>query len=392
MQRGLRFNQAIKRDIVRAADPLLRLVTTSYATVTGDRRLDHRLRSIDPNAPLRILIVRLDTIGDVLLSEPAFRSIRKHYPNATIDLIASPISAQVIQGTDAIDRIIPFQAPWHAAWRGQSVSKEDATRTIDMIRRLRAEHYDLGFELRADIRDIAFLFATGARVKIGDSWRGGGWMLDIDAGAPVEAHRVEFALAIAAAAGADPTPSAPTIALSSEDRSSATHHLGDLAGTRYVVFHMGAGFASKCLPVDRFARLATWFGRDRAIVVVGGKGERTLVDELKSLTSVPIHDLVGPLSMKETAAVLEKAELFIGNDSGPMHLAAAVQTPVVTFFGPSEPHKYGPYGIRHELLEVELACRPCDHVHCIHSEFLCMTRLPITEIVRAAEKLVPATV
>ncbi|MCS6802615.1 MAG: glycosyltransferase family 9 protein [Chloroflexota bacterium] len=382
----LRLTQRRKRTILGAVEPLLKLGWAGWGVLSGDRRRRCRREDL-PHDGLKILVVRLDTIGDVLLSEPALRAIRARFPRSEIHLITSPAGAAVVEGTAAVDRIIAFRAPWHAAWRGQRVGVRDVLATAQMIRALRAERYDLGIELRADFRDIAFLAVTGARVTVGDSWRGGGWLLTVDARAPVEAHRVEFALAIAAAAGADPTPSRPQIVLSESDRAAAARALAPLAGRRFVAFHLGAGFASKCLPVEHFAKVAGKLGRERAVVVIGGADERPLVEQFRRLAPVPVLDLVGRLSLKETAALLERADLFVGNDSGPMHLAAAVGRPIVTFFGPSEPHKYRPYGVVQRLLEIDLPCRPCDHVHCVHEEFFCMTRIAPSEIVEAAEEL-----
>jgi lipopolysaccharide heptosyltransferase II len=384
--RRLRLTQRRKRTLLRAVEPLLKLGWAVWGILSGDRARRCRLEAL-PRDGLKILVVRLDTIGDVLLSEPALRAIRARYPQSEIHLLTSPAGAAVVAGTSAVDRIVAFRAPWHAAWRGQRVGLGDALATVRMIRALRAERYDLGIELRADFRDIALLTASGARVTVGDAWRGGGWLLTVDAHAPVEAHRVEFALAIAAAAGADPTPSRPRIVLSEADRAAAERALAPLAGRRFVAFHLGAGFASKCLPVERFAKVASKLGRERAVVVIGGAEERPLVEQLRRLAPVPVVDLVGALSLKETAALLERADLFVGNDSGPMHLAAAVGRPIVTFFGPSEPHKYRPYGVVQRLIEIDLPCRPCDHVHCVHDEFLCMTRIAPSEIVEAAEEL-----
>ncbi|GIW05578.1 MAG: ADP-heptose--LPS heptosyltransferase [Dehalococcoidia bacterium] len=387
--RRLRLTQRRKRKILSAVEPLLRLGWAGWSVLSGDQSRRCRLEDL-PGDGLKILVVRLDTIGDVLLSEPALRAIRARFPRSTIHLITSPAGAALIEGTPAVDRIIPFRAPWHAAWRGQRVGLRDALAIARMVRALRAERYDLGIELRADFRDILFLAAAGARVTVGDSWRGGGWLLTVDAGAPVEAHRVEFALAIAAAAGADSAPSRPRIVLSEADRAAAARALAPLDGRRFVAFHLGAGFASKCLPVDRFAKVAGKLGRERAIVVIGGAEERPLVEELRRLAPTPVLDLVGALTLKETAALLERADLFVGNDSGPMHLAAAVGRPIVTFFGPSEPHKYRPYGVVQRLIEIDLPCRPCDHVHCVHDEFLCMTRIAPSEIVEAADDLLAA--
>ena len=388
--RRFALTQRRKRRLLALAEPLLRLLWRGWQLLSGDGARRCRREDLPPDG-LKILVVRLDTIGDVLLSEPALRALRARFPRSIIHLLTSPSGAAVLAGSPALDQVIPFRAPWHAVWRGQRVGLADLLAVVRMARRLRTERYDLGIELRADVRDIAFLAVTGPRVLVGDSWRGGHWLLTVDAKAPTDAHRVEFALAIAAAAGADPTPSAPQLVLTEQHHQAAARALAPLAGRPFLALHLGAGFPSKCLPVEHFARVAARLGRERAIVVVGGPEDRPLVEAFCRCVPFPVLDLVGQLSLKETAAVLARADLFLGNDSGPMHLAAAVGRPIVTFFGPSEPHKYRPYGVPLRLLEIALPCRPCDHVHCIHPEFLCMTRIPPSTIVTAAEELLRET-
>lgn len=102
---------------------------------------------------------------------------------------------------------------------------------------------------------------------------------------------------------------------------------------------------------------------------------------------VSVINAAGKLSLLGLAAALDRCSLFIGNDSGPMHIAAAVGTPVVAFFGPSEPAHYHPYGVDYGIVGVDLRCRPCDHVHCVHSEYLCMTSIKPEDIVSAALEL-----
>ncbi|MCS7001849.1 MAG: glycosyltransferase family 9 protein [Dehalococcoidia bacterium] len=385
-----RLTQRNKRRVLRWVEPMLKVAFALFRLATGEWRRDHTLSSLDPDR-LRILVVRLDTIGDVLLSEPAIAAVRAKYPKAVIDVVTSPAGAAVLAGNPAIDSVVVYRAPWHAVWRGGRIGWRDARDLVAIARRLRANRYDLGIELRADVRDIAFLALMGARVTVGDSWRGGEWLLNVDAHAPIEAHRVDFALAIAAAAGANPTPRAPRLYLSESDWAVARQQLAPLEGRPFIAMHLGAGFASKCLPVDRFVKVANKLGRDHAIVLVGGGEERPLADAFLQGTTARTLDLVGRLTLGQTAAALAHADLFIGNDSGPMHLAAAMGRPIVTFFGPSEPHKYHPYGAPLRLLEIDLPCRPCDHVHCVHDEYLCMTRIPASSIVEAAQDLLAAS-
>lgn len=379
-----------KKLLLASLTPGLRFFHAGAQVLSGRRFRRRDLAQFGANPPRRILVVRLDTIGDVLLSEPALAALRARYPNARIDLVAGKGGQSVLAGNPNIDRFITFDAPWHAAWRGQAVDRRAAAAaTWSILRRLRRERYDLAIELRGDFRDIVFTTLTGARLTVGNGWRGGGFLLDHDVPVDRDAHRVDFALGIVGALGAERVSDGPRLYLSAADRAFAREILDEVAGPR-IVLHLGAGFPSKCLPAETFAAVADGLHRNRGahFVVIGGPDEQSLFDDLATRTSAPLQNLIGRANLRQTAAVIEACDLFIGNDSGPMHLAAAVGTPIVTFFGPSEPHKYRPYTDRHELLEAPLPCRPCDHVHCIHREYLCMTTIPAGAVQLAAQRLI----
>lgn len=376
-----------KRLLARAAKPVLGPAYFLYRLLSRDLFRDHRLPPEGGAEPQRILVVRLDNIGDVLLSEPAIAALGARFSEAKIDLLARRAEGGMLAEHPAVSSLIAYDAPWHAAWRGARVDwRIEAARLVGLVQGLRQRRYDLAIELRGDLRDIAVMAATGARVKVGNSSRGGGFLLDHDVSVAEDTHRMEFALAIVSAVGAAMEPRPPRLHLPAEALAKAESLLP--AGEPFVAFHLGAGFASKCLPVATFAVAAmALHGEGHRIVVVGGANEHPLVDGLRRLVNFNPIDLVGKLSILETAAVLGRCRLFIGNDSGPMHLAAAVGTPVVACFGPSDPKLYHPYGVPHRIVEVSLPCRPCDLVHCIHSEYRCMTQIPAQAIVTAAREL-----
>ncbi|MBI3977222.1 MAG: glycosyltransferase family 9 protein [Chloroflexi bacterium] len=386
----MRLNSGRKRVLLKVAEPAV--MPLVLASRLGARPIG---RSPGPPAqPERILVVRLDTIGDVLLSEPAIAALRARFPSARVDLVVGGAGAQVLQGHPAVDRFVVYRAPWHAAWRGQRVDLRRELRELwAVLAGLRRTRYDLAVELRGDFRDILFAALSGARWLAGNSWRGGAALLDQDVPVDVDTHRVEWCLGIAGGLGCDTRPRPPALALAGAHREAALRAL-DGAGTGpRVAVHLGAGFASKCLPVATFAAALEELARRHGaeIVVIGGPEDRNLAEELSTHLRRPLRNLVGRLSLLETAATIEQCHLFVGNDSGPMHLAAAVGTPVVTFFGPSEPWRYHPYGVRYRLLERDLSCRPCDHVHCVHGENRCLTQLSPASIVTAAEALLRET-
>ncbi len=387
-----------KRAVAGATEPLVGLAFRGYRALSR-RDPAPGLRALqEPEAAAavrKILAVRLDAIGDLLLSEPALEILRTRFPNARIDLIANPSSAALLRGCPNIDRLITYRAPWHSAWRGEQPSwHREVGRFWGLTRVLRREFYDLGFELRGDVRDIVFMAAAGPRALAGTGFRGGSRLLDWDTPFPQNAHQVEISVAIASAGGPPNAARAPRVYLDESHRSRAAQALGDVSRSHLIGLHLGAGFPSKMLPLETFAtaiRALQVRNQAAAFIVVGSPDETPLVEGLQRLAKdTRIIDLTGALSLLETAAVLEQCSLFIGNDSAPMHLAAAVGTPIVTFFGPSEPSKFHPYGVPYRLLEVDLECRPCDYVHCVWPDDLryqCMTRQSPDAIIQAVQEL-----
>ena len=384
-----------KRFVAGLANPLLRLASLLFRRLAGVQpmRLPDEL---DPAAAAkveRVLAVRLDAIGDLLLTEPALALLRQRFPNARIDLAANPASAQVLQDSPNFDRLIPYRAPWHAAWRGANVDWRSELSTFrEQTAALRQERYDVGVELRGDIRDIIFLVTAAPRAVIGNSFRGGKGLLDWDIPLPADGHQVALSATIASL-GQPPQPiPAPRVVLTDADRTRAASFVSE-DGLPMIALHLGAGFASKCLPVGHFIQVCTSLWKQepqRRFLIVGSADEAHLAQAFTAAAPFQALDLTGKLSLLETAAVLARCRLFIGNDSAPMHLAAAVGTPVVTFFGPSEPWKFHPYGAPYKLLEVALDCRPCDYIHCIWPEslrFQCMTAQSVEDIQAAAEVL-----
>jgi lipopolysaccharide heptosyltransferase II len=372
-----------KNILLVLTEPFFRAFFAAYQVLTMDAFKGH------PTTPSKVLVVRLDSIGDVLLSEPAIAALRQRFPRARLDGLVGPAGQAVLAGNPHVDGLLVYEAPWHIAWRGGRVSwLKEIGPLLAILCRLRRERYDLVCELRGDFRDIALAAASGAPIRVGSGVRGGSYLLTQEVIPPLPAHHLEQALAIAQACGAEGHPRPPRLYLGQAELSLAARLLPEEGSQPYVAFHLGSGFPSKCLPVDKFASVARALAsQGKHIVLVGGKEEAGLADQFLRLFPRAALNLVGRLSVKETAAVLARCNLFVGNDSGPMHLAAAVGTPVVAAFGPSDPQRYHPWGVPHRVVEVEMDCRPCDLVNCRHEENLCLTRIPAEGLLQAAQEL-----
>lgn len=331
----------------------------------------------------RILAVKLADLGDLLAVTPALQALRAAHPSARIDLLVPPSSASLLEGAPFLDRIVSYNKYLFDSLHGL-LSPGAVISALGLLLRLRRERYDAlvlfhHFATRwGSIKFRALALAAGSPVRAGlDNGRGGFLTLHaLDRGFGT-AHEVDYWLAVAKLLGASTeTAWRPFVPISEAHRAEALR-LIDSTGNSHamrsaplVAVHPGAGRYSlaRIWPTERFAQVARALvdAYDAEVVVVGGPDEVELAFSLESQVDRPgsVRVLAGRASIHVTAAVLEQCDLFVGNDSGPMHLAAAVGTPVVAVFGPSNWAAWGPYvppdePSPHAVVRRDLPCMPC---------------------------------
>ena len=322
------------------------------------------------------------TIGDLLLATPALRALRETYPRARIDLLVTPASAGLLDGWEVIDRVIvldkylfdyPQQLLRHPA---------NLKRLQPLWRELRGGHYDAVILMHhltlffGRLKHQLLMRATGARWRVGLD-NGHGWFLNVrvkDDGFGAM-HEAEYNLALADAVGATTGDTRLELPISDVERRQARELVYGESVPAHIVhpiiaMHPGSGgysTARRWSP-ERFAHLADTLYADAGgqLLLVGGPEEEALHAQILGMmqSAMPARSLAGKGSIKVTAATLELADLFIGNDAGPMHLAAAVGTPTVAIFGLSNSQAWGPYtgdaaGRRAIVVKLDLPCMPC---------------------------------
>ncbi|HYU21492.1 MAG TPA: glycosyltransferase family 9 protein, partial [Chloroflexota bacterium] len=295
----------------------------------------------------RILVVKLADLGDLLTATPALRALRNAHPAAHIAALVSPGSAVALTGSSVVDQVITFDK--HAFDRpGQAGLSLPAA--LGLARRLRAERWDAIALLHHLITPFgiakyaALCLASGAAVRAGLD-NGRGWFLTHSApdGGFGSRHEVDHWLAVAATLGGRNREPRLELPLSQEDLDWATSTLGRLGrdGSESVVIHPGSGGFSvaRRWPAERFGavadRLAERHGLRPLVLWGPAPGERALAEQVARLARAAIDVLEPAPSPQALAALLARVSLFVGNDSGVVHLAAAVQTPIVAIFGPS---------------------------------------------------------
>ncbi len=320
----------------------------------------------------RILAVKLADMGDVLLCTPALRALRASYPHARLDVLVTPHTAPLIARLELPDRIIPF--PKHDYDDPRSLWRPDRwRRLIGLYTTLRSASYDavaLFHHLSTGYGALKWRLlatATGAPWIAGlDNGRGHGWLTR-----PVpdqgfgKRHEVEYALAIAQALGADVEDDSLTVPQRPDEDERAARLLGD-DPRAYIVIHAGSGGYSRARrwAPERFAAVAdTLVDRLRIRVVLVG----TEADDSPAVMQAMHHpalNLQGKTDLPDLIAVLRHSRLFIGADSGVMHLAAAVGVPVVAIFGPSNHRAWAPWAPpeRTRIVRTGIPCSPCSYI------------------------------
>ena len=351
-------------------------------------------RDRPPNQIRSILLVQLDHLGDAVITAAILPALRKHYPVARIEVLAAPWNREIFESCGEVDvvhvsgvnRFAPGWRPhWLLAqcWWGL---------------RLRRRRFELGIDVRGEMPLAAILWLAGVKRRVGWDCGGGGFLLTdsakfVPARPEIESRLALFKL-IGIDAPADLLEKTPWFTPPAAARSSISDRLDrcDSADGPLIVLHVGAGTPAKRWPAaywqELLGRIIVEYGA--RVILVGGRNERTLADEVIDGKPWPgMSDWTGQLVVAETAALIEQADLFIGADSGPAHLAAAVGTPaIVLFSGTNRVRQWRPWGRVVSVAKHQVPCSPCHLRRCPMSNHPCMSGIsPEAVMVRVADVL-----
>lgn len=332
-----------------------------------------------PETIRRILIIKLRAIGDVVLSTIVIDNLRRAFPQAAIDFLTEEASQQVVSGHPQLDQVVVLERKAIA----RLGAGEQLRAHFAFMRRIRTAGYDLVFDFFGNPRSALLTWWSGAAWRVGYDYRlrrnaysvivpsraaslhEAEWHLDALTfiGIPVLSRHLSFALSAVA-----------------QEEAAAFWRQEGLEGERVMALNFSGGWAAKRWPLERFAELAgALVQRYRArILIIWGPGEFEQARQLAALAPVPVT-LIPATDLKQLAALLQRVDLMISTDSGPMHIAAAVGTPCVALFGPTDPRLQGPYGAGHQIVTAAgVPCLGCNRTACDHTS--CMTTLSVAEV------------
>jgi heptosyltransferase-2 len=336
---------------------------------------------------VRILIRATNWVGDAIMALPALRSVRTRFPNAMIAIVARPYVADIYRGQGICDELAPYDVNGaHAGLKGREHFAQE----------LRARKFDVALLLQ-NAFDAAWLaWRAAIPERIGYALDGRSLLLTKKIAVPkrgeIPPHEQFYYLELLRRAGwIDSLPSESFVRLevAEAERLHAEQTLA-AAGARpnvpRIAIGAGASYGSaKCWPPDRFADFVNRFRRhtDAEVILFGTPTERTVSDAIAAGITGPSISLVGKTAIADLPALLSRCQLFIGNDSGAMHVAAAVGLPVVTIFGPTDPYGTAPITPRCTIVQEKPYCSPCFLRRC-PIDHRCMARITPESVDAAA--------
>lgn len=334
---------------------------------------------------MRIAVFRALFLGDLLLAVPALRALRAGFPQAEITMIGLPWSERFwARYPHYIDRFLAF--PGYPGINEVPVVPE---RTAHFLRQQQAYSYDLALQLHGSGQTSnPFVRALGAHLTAGCST---GPTSELDLAVPYPEHQseIERTLAPILALGCPHRGTDLEFPLLPADIEAATRLLAPLAGRPLIGIHPGASTSARRWPAKRFARLADELARryDAGIVLTGSGGELETTLAVERAMETEALSLAGQTDLGTLGAVIVRCDLFLSNDTGPAHLAVAMDTPSVTLFGPAELQRWAHLQpALHPVLHHPVACSPCSFTTC-PIDHRCLRGIGVQRVLAAAEQL-----
>ena len=369
------------REILKQGDGSI----LDFAVAQSSISLDKSLRS---SIFKRILIVRTDRIGDVLLSTPVIKAVREKYPQAFIAMIVSPYAKDIVEGNPYLDQVILYDKEGkHKSW----------SRTIKFARNLDKKRFDLAIILHPTNRVHLLTFLAGISRRIGYDRKSGFLLTDriTHTKERGEKHELEYNLDLLRdleIGVEDKNLFMPIKKESEEWVDDLFKQEGIKADDKLLAINPAASCPSKVWPPERFAEVADKLAQKYGFKIVLVSSSKDLLIAqciIKNIRSSVIS-LGGRTSVSQLASLLKRCSLFISNDSGPVHIASAVGTPVISIFGRKQkglsPKRWGPVGAKDKVLHKDVGCIECLAHNC-QKQFACLKAISVEDVVSCADSI-----
>lgn len=335
----------------------------------------------------RSLIIKLRYIGDVLLTTPVLKNLRLTYPDGRLDILVNSGTQEVLRQNPDVNTTLLVE-------RGSLI------RQLRFIRDLRRVKYDLVIDFTDSDRSAIISYLNGSPIRLGYNsehrWRGRCYTHVVPAERN-KMHMVDYQLEALHLLSIPIKSSELVFPLSEEDEACAVKILAQSRlndGRSMVLVHPGARWSSKSWPSEYFAKLADAIQQNLEchVILAGSLLDQDVVSRIQNLMNTKAVSLVGKTTLHQLAALLKHCRLFVGNDNGIMHVAAAVGTTVVALFGLTNPLLWGPRGSGHKVFYKGIDCSPCFPKGCIRGDQSCMRMITVEEVFMAVQDMLRSPV
>lgn len=336
------------------------------------------------DAAKRILIVNVNWLGDVLFTTAFIKAVRRTFPTSFIACLVMPRCRELLENNPNINEVIIYdQDRIHKSLLGK----------IKIIKGLRKRKFDTAFILHRSFTRALMVYLSGIKNRIGYNTKKRSFLLtkSIEEDAP-DLHKVEYFLNIARCCGIKTADKNYEFFVDESERGWAERFLKDRGIKRedkIVVLNPGGNWAPKRWPAENFAKLSEVFSRElnAKIIITGASKDLKLAQEILDSSGAKAVNACGETSIKRLAALMERADLVISSDSGPMHLALSVKTRVIALFGPTSDKITGPYGDGdYSVIKRDVGCEvPCYNFNC--RDYRCMKAITVDDVFKRAKEM-----
>ena len=320
-----------------------------------------------------ILIIKPSALGDIVHSLPFLAALREQFPQAEIDWVVARGLHAFLEGHPMIRRLWVINKD---QWKKPARIKKTLSEILQLRKDLRAQQYDVAIDLSGLLRSGIITWFSRARFKLGfyESDEGSPFFYTHKIHGSMEIHAIDRYLEIAKFMGCRmgkvrypfaPYPEAPDVLKTLPEK--------------FCILCPSAGKPANRWPAEKFGQLAARL--DLPAVVIASGAEADIAREVVAHSNGNAVSLAGKTGLKDLPGLIQKARFFVCNDTGPMHIAAALDVPVFAIFGPANPIRTGPYGEIHTVIQKQLDCSPCyAHQPCTHNDFRCMDTLAVDDV------------
>lgn len=334
----------------------------------------------DPKRISKILLVRTDRIGDVVLSLPMLPVLKKQFPAAAISVLVRPYTKELVEHHSCVDEVI--------LW-------DESKGMRPYVELLREKRFDMAIVPYPRFNLAMITYLSGIPIRVGTGFRWYSFLFNkriYEHRKDAKRHEVEYNLNLLTTIGIDPSPeTAFEFAISKEVRDRIDLRLAADSVKKFAVLHAGSGGSARDWSIENFAKLGDAVSQEfgLTIVLTGGTNEAELTGKLQSMMTVPSVNYTGAFSITELGALFGRATLFVANSTGPLHIAAMVGAPVVAFYPPiiqCSPVRWGPYTKKKRVFTADNGrCALCKGGPCTSN--VCMEQITVEQVISGMREL-----